>query len=224
MLLQREAVGALGAEAMVLDVAACVLGVRHCWCGRRQIGNVRGRAVELIVVLVFLRLERRDLGLQARDLGHERLRRRFLVAFLRRADLPRRRVAAGERGLRLLDAGAPALVDFDQPLCFRREPTPREPPVEGVGIVTNPLDVVHLQRPSGESAPRYSATAAILPSPCGGSPTGLDRTNKWLIPPAWRRRWRRPWPCRRPRSSPPTAPTRPSLHKVPSAATRGRAG
>src|SRR5262249_21322423 len=165
-------------------------------CGQRQIGNLRERAVELIGELLFLRLERRDLGLQARDLGHERLRRRFLVAFLRRADLPRRRVAAGERGPPPLAGGAAARVAFppplflpDRPLCCRREPARREPPVEGVGIVTNPLDVVHLQRPSGESAPCYSATAAILPSPCGGSPTGLDRTNKWLIPPAWRRRW-----------------------------------
>src|SRR5262245_56927740 len=224
MLLQREAVGALGAEAMVLDVAAWVFAVRHFGCGQRQIGNLRERAVELIGELLFFRLERRDLGLQARDLGHERLRRRFLVAFLRRADLPCRRVAAGERGLPLPDGGAPALGDFDQPLCFRREPTPREPPVEGVGIVTNPLDVVHLQGPSGESAPRYSATAAILPSPCGGSPTGLDRTNKWLIPPAWRRRWRRPWPCLRLPSSPPTAPPRSSPRSVPSAASRGRVG
>src|SRR5262249_21962169 len=34
------------------------------------------------------------------------------------------------------------------------------------------LDVVHLRRPSGESAPPYSASAANLPSLCGGSPTG----------------------------------------------------
>src|SRR5262249_57329057 len=76
--------------------------------------------------------------------AHPRLRRRFLVAFLRRADLPRRRVAAGERGLRLLDGGAPALVDFDQPLCFRRGPPPPQPPLASGGVVTHPPSVVHL--------------------------------------------------------------------------------
>src|SRR5262249_31429647 len=98
MLLRREAVIALGTEAMMLDVAAWVLAVRHF--GQRQIGDLRERVVERLGELLFSRLERRDLGLQARALGHERLPRRFFVAFLRRADLPRRRVAASERGFR----------------------------------------------------------------------------------------------------------------------------
>src|SRR5262245_3951898 len=144
MLLWREAVIALGAEAMVLDVAARILAVRHF--GQRHVRDLRKRVVERVGELLFFRLERRDLGLQARDFGEERLRRRFLVAFLRGADLPRRRVAAGERGLRLLDGAAPALVDFDQPLCFALQPAPRQPPVEGGGIVTYPLDLVHVCR------------------------------------------------------------------------------
>src|SRR5262245_66048073 len=105
MLLLLEAIVALGAEAMVLDVAAGVLAVRHFGRGQRHVGNLRERVVERLGELLFLRLEPRDLGLQARDLGHERLRRRFLVAFLRRPDLARRRVATGERSLRLLDGG-----------------------------------------------------------------------------------------------------------------------
>src|SRR5262249_31212051 len=36
-----------------------------------------------------------------------------------------------------------------------------------------------LQRPSGESVPPYSASAAILPSLGGGAPPGLYRTQEW---------------------------------------------
>src|SRR5262249_45408281 len=129
MLPRREAVIALATEAMILDVAAWVLAVRHF--GQRQIGDLREHIVELLRELLFFRLERRDFGLQARDLGHKRLRRRFLVAFLRRADLPRRRVAAGECRLPLLDGGAPAPGAFDQSLFFSPQTPPPPPPVPG---------------------------------------------------------------------------------------------
>src|SRR6476646_10685284 len=64
MLLRREAVVALGAEAMVLDVAAGALAGRHFrqW----QVGDLRERVVELLGELLFFRLERRDFGLQSR--------------------------------------------------------------------------------------------------------------------------------------------------------------
>src|SRR5262249_48846788 len=57
MLLRREAIIALGAEAVMLDVAAWVLAVRHFGCGQRQIGNLRERVVERLGEPLFLRLE-----------------------------------------------------------------------------------------------------------------------------------------------------------------------
>src|SRR5262249_56076288 len=86
MLLRRKTVIALGAEAMVLDVVARILAVGHF--GQRQVGDLRERVVERLRELLFFRLERRNFGLQARDLGHKRLRRRLLVAFLRPTALP----------------------------------------------------------------------------------------------------------------------------------------
>src|SRR5260370_1935367 len=234
MLLRGEAVVALSAEAMVLDVVAGVRAVRHF--RQREIGDLRERVIEFFGELLFLRLERRDLGLQARDLGHERLCRRFLVASLRGADFARRRVAAGECGLRLLDGGASALVDFDQPLCFARQTAPRQPPVERVGIVTNPLDIVHVFRrhaprrrgipvnadadglgnvvPDSKARGYWTAHAAITPPP---------GRRKSIIPPAWRPRWARPVPCLLRPSSRPPAPTTSTHHKAPPAQSRPRA-
>src|SRR5262249_60093366 len=63
MLLRREAIVALGAEAMVLDVAAGGLAVRHFGRGQRHVGNLRERVVERLGELLFLRLEPRDLAL-----------------------------------------------------------------------------------------------------------------------------------------------------------------
>src|SRR2546426_11738881 len=96
---------------MVLDVVARVLPIRYFV--KRQIRNLRKRVVELLRSFFRLLLQLRDFRFQARDFGKKRLRRRFLVAFLRRADLPRSGVAAGGRGVRPPaggGAGAPALV------------------------------------------------------------------------------------------------------------------
>ena len=109
MLLRCEAVIALGPEMMVLDVGALVLPIGHLV--KRQVGNLRESLVELLGELLFRRFERWNLGLEPRDLGHQRLRRRFPVAALGRADLLRRRVATRQRSFRLLDGGAPALVE-----------------------------------------------------------------------------------------------------------------
>ena len=65
------------------------------------------------------------------------------LLFLRRADFPRRRIAAGERGLRLLDRGAPAFVDSKQLVRLARQSTPRQSAVEFFLMLTNPLDIVH---------------------------------------------------------------------------------
>src|SRR5437879_1381099 len=109
MLLRRESVIALGAETMVLDVIGCLLAVRHVL--ERQVGDLRQRVVELLRELLLFCLERRDFGFQTCDLGKERLRRRLLVALLRRADLTRSDIAARERRLRFLNGSAPALID-----------------------------------------------------------------------------------------------------------------
>src|SRR5262249_21144794 len=55
MLLRREAVIALGTEAMMLDVAAWVLAVRHF--GQRQIVDLRELVAERLGALLFFRLD-----------------------------------------------------------------------------------------------------------------------------------------------------------------------
>ena len=151
MLLGRKAVAVLGPEMMVLHIVVGVLAVRHVGRRKRQVRNLRERVVEFLRELLLLRFQRRNRGLQLRDLGEKLLRRRFLVAFLRCADLLGRRVAPRQGRLRLLDGGAAALVEHDQLLGLRRQPAPRQRLVEGVGIVANPLDVVHGTILSGES-------------------------------------------------------------------------
>src|SRR3954454_25092993 len=71
MLLRREPEIALRPEMMVLHVGAFVRAIRHVV--ERQIGNLRNYLVELRRKLLFLRFERGNLGLEARDFGHERL-------------------------------------------------------------------------------------------------------------------------------------------------------
>src|SRR5437763_410691 len=85
MLQRRESVVALDAETMVLDVVGCLLAVRQVL--ERQVGDLRERVLELLRELLLFCLERGDFGFQACDLGKERLRRRLLIAFFRRADL-----------------------------------------------------------------------------------------------------------------------------------------
>ncbi len=143
VLLGRKAVAALRTEMMMLHIVVQILAVRHFGRRKRQVRNLRKRVLELLGELLLLRFQRRYRGLQFRDLGQKLLRRRFLVALLRRANLLGSRVAPGERRLRLLDGGAPALVELDQPFRLAGKPTPRQPLVEGVGVVANPFDVVH---------------------------------------------------------------------------------
>src|SRR5262249_60222626 len=90
----------------------------------RQVWDLRQRVVQLLRGVLRLRLESRDFGLQARDLGLELLRNILLVALLGGADLLRGGVAARERRFRLLDGGAPALVRRGPPLCLPREARP----------------------------------------------------------------------------------------------------
>src|SRR5258708_14347821 len=141
MLLWRESIIAPGAETMMLNIVARVLTLRHVL--QRQVGDLRGRVVELLRELLLFRLERGDFGFQACDLGKKCLRRRLLVALLRRADLARSDIAARECGFRLLNGGAPALVDGKKLVRLRRQTTARQSVIEFLLMLTNPFDVVH---------------------------------------------------------------------------------
>ena len=143
MLLRRKAVLALGPEMVVLDVVRLVLAVRHLGRGKRQIGNPRERVLELFRGLLLLRLQRRNVSLELRDLAHQRLRGHLLAALLCGTDLFRGLVAPRLRRLGLLDRRAPAFVELDQPRPFRREPAPLKAAVELILVVANPFDVVH---------------------------------------------------------------------------------
>src|SRR2546429_6183639 len=124
MLLRLKAVITLGTETMVLDVVARVLPIRYFV--KRQIRNLRKRVVELLRSFFRLLLQLRDFRFQARDFGKKRLRRRFLVAFLRRADLPRSGVAAGRGGVaRARSAGPGAAPAFSPPFPCRACTGPR---------------------------------------------------------------------------------------------------
>ena len=165
MLLRRESIIALRPEMMVLDIGALVLAVRHLI--ERQIGNLRKRLVELRRKLLFLRFERGNLGLEARDLGHERLGGGFLVALLRSADLLRRRVAPRLGRLGLLNRRAPALVERDQLSRFRRQAAPRQSAVEFLLVLADPFDVVH-GRSLSASCPAGRGTRSIASTGCLG--------------------------------------------------------
>src|SRR5262249_14687963 len=139
--LEIEAVVALGAEMMMLDIAGLVGAVRHL--GERQIGNFRKHFVERVGGFLRGRFEPWNVLLEARHLSEELLRGLLLVALFRRADLARGGVAARQRGLRLLDRGAAALVELAQPLRLTLETAARERTVESLGILADPFDVVH---------------------------------------------------------------------------------
>ena len=141
MLLRRESVIALGAETMVLDVIGCLLAVRHVL--ERQVGDLRKRVLELLRELLLLCLERGDFGFQACDLGNERLRRRLLIAFFRRADLTRSDIAARECRFHFLNGSAPALIDGKELVRMRRQTAAHQSAIEFLLMVANPLDVVH---------------------------------------------------------------------------------
>src|SRR5262245_6096240 len=158
MLLRLEAVIVLRPEAVMLDIAALVRAIRHL--GQRQVRNPRQRLVELLGKRLGLVLQCRDLGLEPRDLGHQRLRRTFLVALLRRTDFLRRGVAARERGLRRLDGGATALVDREQPVGLWRQAAARQPAVELLLVLANPPDVVHCR-----------VLSAVMPAKAGNQYT-----------------------------------------------------
>ena len=69
--------------------------------------------------------------------------RRLVLVLLRRADLLRGRVAPRLRMLR--PSGSPRAASRRARAAsrIRRQPAPRRPRVEGVGVVANPFDVVH---------------------------------------------------------------------------------
>src|SRR2546430_8170114 len=131
MPLRLKSVITLGPEPMVLDVVARVLPTRYFV--KRQIRNLRKRVVELLRSFFRLLLQLRDFRFQARDFGKKRLRRRFLVAFLRRADLPRSGVAAGGRrpspSRRARRARRPPARSLPTPAP--PPPRPRPPPPAG---------------------------------------------------------------------------------------------
>src|SRR5262245_47932259 len=144
MLLRRESVVGLGTETMMLDVLCCIVAVGHVL--KRQVGDLRERVIERVRELLFFRLERRNFGFEARNLCHQCLRRRFLVAFFRRANLARSNISAGKRSFRLLNGAAPALIDGKKLVCLARQTAPRQSAVEFLLMLANPLDVVHVFR------------------------------------------------------------------------------
>src|SRR5262249_34461645 len=124
-----------------LDVVVSVIPVRHIRGG--QIGNLCERVVEFSREFLFFRFQLWNSGLEPRHLCHQHLRGGFFVALLRRADLLGSRVAPRQRRLELLDRGAPALVELNQPLRFGRKAAPAKATVELIGMLADPLYVVH---------------------------------------------------------------------------------
>jgi hypothetical protein len=78
---------------MVLDIVAGIRAVGRLIEGK--IWHPRERIFQLLGDFLLLGFERRNLVLQPRDLGHQRLRRSFLVASLGRTDLLGGCIAAG---------------------------------------------------------------------------------------------------------------------------------
>ena len=127
------------ADAAEFDIGAFVESVRHV--RRRQVRQCRQQLVELPPQLGRA-AQRRLLRLLAlRDLGKQRIGQ--LAAFLGGTDLARQPVA---HRLRLLGGGLqgpPFPVDRQYLRGPRRQPAPRQTPVEFVGVFPDPSQIVH---------------------------------------------------------------------------------
>ncbi len=123
MLLRLECVVALRPEAVMLDIVLGAVAVRHFV--ERHVRNFGERIVERLGGGFFLRLQLSNRFLKRGDFGHQRPRRFLFVAFLCRADLLRRLIAARLRGFQFENFRAALLVERDQPLRFRRQAAPR---------------------------------------------------------------------------------------------------
>src|SRR5262249_44343729 len=95
----------------------------------------------------------------------------FLAAPISREAALRRASAASAFWMAARRRSSISISRFASPASPRRA-SPRS---KASGLSRIHLISCILQRPSGESAPPYSASAAILPSLGGGSPTGLDQ-------------------------------------------------
>ena len=104
--------------------------------------------VILLVEIALALLAGRDLILQLRDLGHQRLCLRRIAAFaLRLADLLRGRVAPRLHVLQRLGVGAPLLIELQHGARQGLKPAPREAVVEALRIFPNPFEIVHRSPP-----------------------------------------------------------------------------
>src|SRR3954469_866233 len=147
MLFRLERIVPLRSELVMLHVAGLVLAFRYL--GERHVRDRRQNLIELFLGCFRLAFQSGQRHLQLIDLGHQLLRRGFVLLRLRRADFLRRSVPPRLGLLRLQDRRATLLVDAEQ---IRRR---KQPPgflvkraavqrlVEPGGVFTNPSDVVH---------------------------------------------------------------------------------
>ena len=145
MLLRLERIIALRAEVMMLDIAVLVGAVRHLI--ERQVRNLREFFLQFLFDLLHRRFKLGKLCLEFANLGHQRICARIVLVLLGVADFLGGRVAARLRLLRCQDGRAALLVERDQRLRQRLQPAPFQRCVEGVGVVANGLDVMHLKNP-----------------------------------------------------------------------------
>ena len=99
---------------------------------------------DLLVEFALALLAGRDLILQLRDLGHQRLGLRRIAALaLRLADLLRGRVAPRLHILQRLCMRAPLLVELQHLRRQRRQPAPREAGVKILRVFPDPFEIEH---------------------------------------------------------------------------------
>jgi hypothetical protein len=139
---------ALGAKAVALHIGGRVRAVRNIV--GRQVGELCELAIELRLELFGAPLQVGNAVLEPRDLGHQRLRGRFILLGLGLTDFLGGGVAPRLRLLEPGDRGAAALVKgeeiVDEDLTVGlRHPTAPEPARERLGVLADPFDVVHFQ-------------------------------------------------------------------------------